>query len=135
GWIRLLGEQFGFYQREFGVSLSVVTSMVLFTILIWWTSRRLNQLDLQHQQTERAVRASEEKFRALAQTANDGIISADNQGDILFINPGAEAIFGYSAAELIGQPLTVLMPERFHEAHQRGLERFLLTGQAHVIGR
>src|SRR2546427_9874679 len=47
----------------------------------------------------------------------------------------AESIFGYSAQEVIGKPLAVLMPDGFKESHQRGFKRYLETGEAHVIGK
>src|SRR3981081_4777144 len=58
---------------------------------------------------------SEEKFRNLAETASDAILSADSQGKIVYFNPAAELIFSYSSAEIIGQSLTPIMPERLSE--------------------
>src|SRR6266849_6138536 len=84
---------------------------------------------------EEALQTSEEKFRSVVQTANDAIVTADSHGNITDFNRGAEAIFGYSAREAIGKPLTALMPDRFKEPHQRGLKRYLETGEAHVIGK
>ncbi len=84
---------------------------------------------------EEALQKSEEGFRAVAETAADAIVSADKRGHITYFNPGAERIFGYAARDVIGSPLTLLMPQRFHEAHRQGLSRFLSTGQARVIGR
>lgn len=86
-------------------------------------------------QAEERLRQSEEKFRALAENAKDAIIFADEQGNITYFNPEAERAFGYSAAEVAGRPLTMIMPERFHEAHRQGLRRFLSTGETRVIGR
>ncbi|MBI4458993.1 MAG: PAS domain S-box protein, partial [Acidobacteria bacterium] len=84
---------------------------------------------------EQILRSSEERFRAVAETANDPIISANTEGNIIYWNQGAERTFGYGGSELIGKPLTLLMPERFHGAHRQGLRRYLLTGEAHVIGK
>src|SRR5437016_820570 len=134
GGLRLAGEMTGIYDAEFGVSLMVMGTIVVFTALIWWNADSLNRMDARHRQTEEKVRASEEKFRALADTAKDAIISADSRGNIIYFNPGAEHIFGSPASRVIGQPLTLLMPERFHAAFWRGLERFLSKGAAHVIG-
>src|SRR5262249_4233403 len=53
---------------------------------------------------------SEARFRAVSQSANDAIISADTDGVIIHWNKGAQAIFGYRADEVLGKPLTVLMP-------------------------
>lgn len=75
------------------------------------------------------------RFQAVAETANDAVVSADSHGDIIYFNPAAERIFGYSADEATGQPLTLLMPEQFRAAHCEGLTRFQATGEAHVIGK
>ena len=89
----------------------------------------------ERQRAEAALRHSEERFKTLAVTANDAIISADSDGHITYLNPGAERLFGYAADELTGQPLTVLMPERFREPHQAGMARYLATGEARVVGK
>jgi PAS domain S-box-containing protein len=60
---------------------------------------------------EEALRASEERFRRLAETASDGILTIDEESTILFSNQAVERIFGYSADELRGQKLTFLMPD------------------------
>ncbi|MDO8445769.1 MAG: PAS domain S-box protein [Deltaproteobacteria bacterium] len=82
-----------------------------------------------------AVEESERRFRAIAQSANDAIISADSAGKIVGWNPGAERLFGYMEAEISGQPLTVLMPERFRNLHREGLARVVAGGTPHVIGK
>jgi PAS domain S-box-containing protein len=81
-----------------------------------------------------SLRASEARFRAISQSANDAIISADADGRIVSWNTGARAIFGYEQEEVVGQSLTLLMPESFREAHRNGLRRFLTTGIPQVIG-
>lgn len=84
---------------------------------------------------QEALRASEARFRAVVDSAFDAIISMGADGTIQLFNRRAEKIFGYSAEEVIGKPLTMLMPKRFRSAHSHGLERFLATGQGHVLGR
>jgi PAS domain S-box-containing protein len=98
---------------------------------------RRMKAELEQRVVERttALQGSEERFRAVTETASDAVISADGRGDIIYFNPAAQRIFGYSVEEAVNQPLILLMPERFHEAHQRGLRRFLKTGEAHVIGK
>ena len=90
---------------------------------------------ISRKQTEDALREREEQLRALAQTAVDAIVSADSRGKIIFFNRAAERIFGHSSVDVIGKPLTLLMPERFHNPHERGMLRFLETGEASVIGK
>ena len=89
----------------------------------------------ERKRAEQALRASEERFRILAVTANDAILSADRHGNITYFNPGAERIFGFTSDEVIGRPLTALMPERFRDAHRTGLARYVATGEARVIGK
>ncbi len=84
---------------------------------------------------EEALQASEEHLRSVVETASDAIISADRDGKIIYFNSAAERIFGYMNEEVIGGPLSVLMPEHFHDAHRTGFERYLSTGEAHVIGK
>lgn len=89
---------------------------------------------VERRRAEEAVRDNEERFRAVAEPALDAIITADALGSITYFNHGAERVFGYGADEVIGKPLTILMPERFRDAHSQGLRRFVETGESHVIG-
>jgi len=76
-------------------------------------------------EAEEDLRDSEEKFRAISESAGDATISVDTQGRIVFWNRVAETIFGYSANEMIGKPMTLIMPERFRDNHQRKTSRWL----------
>lgn len=78
---------------------------------------------------------SERNFRNLVESARDAIIQSDSQGRVLWWNQAAEAVFGYQAHEMLGQPLVNLMPERYREAHLKGIERFRQSGQSHMLGR
>jgi PAS domain S-box-containing protein len=84
---------------------------------------------------DEALRESELRFRSVAQSANDAIIVAHGLGNIIFWNKGAQAIFGYEEAEVKAQPLTLLMPARYRDAHSKGLERLHATGQRKMIGK
>ena len=86
------------------------------------------------QDSERRIRLSEARVRAITETASDAIVSADRNGTIRYFNPGAERIFGYSQEEAAGQPLTLLMPERFQQAHTEGLQRYLASRKAKIVG-
>ena len=76
-----------------------------------------------------------ELYRVLAETASDAIVAIDEAGIVLSINPAGEALLGYRAEELIGQSLTVAMPDRFRERHSQGLERYLRTGERRIPWR
>ncbi|MGB8729723.1 MAG: PAS domain S-box protein [Candidatus Sulfotelmatobacter sp.] len=81
---------------------------------------------------ESALRYSEENYRLVVETAPDAVISIDESGAILFTNPATVRIFGYDPTELIGKPLTVLMPEFLRKLHEKGFSRYLATGQRHI---
>ena len=88
-----------------------------------------------YRQSRRRTRASEERFSAVAESAIDAIVSADGRGTILSWNKSAQAMFGYAREEIVGQPLTRLMPERYRAAHERGLAHHLDAEQPRLIGR
>ncbi len=135
GWLRLFGQRTGLYEREYGLALFAAFSILIFAGLVIGIARSLDRADTERRRAEGALRVNDEKFRVLAETAHDGIVSADGRGNIIYFNRGAALILGYSAAEVMGKPLTLLMPERFQEAHRRGLERFLSGGESRVVGR
>ncbi len=83
----------------------------------------------------RALQASEEKFRSVTQSAIDAIIAADSRGTIQSWNRGAGAIFGYREEEVLGRPVTMLMPERYRNPHAEALERIRSSGESDRIGR
>ena len=73
---------------------------------------------------------SEESFANIINLAVDAIISVNEEQRIFVFNQGAEQIFGYTAAEMLGQPLVKLLPERFAAAHPGHLRRFAKEPQA-----
>ncbi|HUR61488.1 MAG TPA: PAS domain-containing sensor histidine kinase [Candidatus Thermoplasmatota archaeon] len=74
-------------------------------------------------------------FRAATENALDAIVSADASGRITYLNPAAQRLFGLGGVEAVGQPLTILMPERFQDGHRGGFARYLASGQARIIGK
>ncbi|HQV46963.1 MAG TPA: PAS domain S-box protein, partial [Nitrospira sp.] len=84
---------------------------------------------------EHALSESEARFRSLVEAATDSIVLADHNGHILSWNQASSRLFGYTDDEVRGQPLTMLMPQRYRVAHERGLARVKDTGQSRLIGR
>ncbi len=81
-----------------------------------------------------ALRTSELRWRAIIDSAVDGIIVIDAKGRIEAFNRGAERLFGYRALEVIGRNVNMLMPSPDHEDHDGYLSRYLATGKAKIIG-
>jgi len=86
----------------------------------------------ERKRAEQALQESEAKFRTLAETASDAIITIDDRGVISFVNAGTEKIFGYSTRSMIGKHLTMLIPERLREKHAAGLRRYMESGKRNI---
>jgi two-component system sensor kinase FixL len=77
---------------------------------------------------------AEPRLRALLDAAVDAIVTIDQHGIIDSVNPATERIFGYSAREMLGSNVSMLMPSPHREQHDRFLQRYLMTGEAHIVG-
>lgn len=84
---------------------------------------------------EHALGESEERFRAVVEMASDAIILADHLGTIMSWNRAAQVLFGYTGDEVLGKPLTMIMPARYRDAHQKGLERVRSSGHSRLAGK
>jgi PAS domain S-box-containing protein len=79
-----------------------------------------------------ALRSSETRFRALAESASDAIATIDIRSRILFVNRAAEKIFGYSIEEMVGREITMLMPDYLRQVHKAAIARYTETGRKHL---
>ena len=87
-----------------------------------------------HKRADAALRDSELRLRSVTDAVHDAVISADEAGLIAYWSPGARRIFGYEEDEVLGQPLTVLMPESYRPRHEVGFRRYLDGGEPRVMG-
>jgi PAS domain S-box-containing protein len=88
-----------------------------------------------HELALEALGESERRFRAFAQSTPDGIISADDRGEIVFWNEGARAIFQFDESEAVGRPLSIIIPEKYRSLHQEGLNRVTAGDSPRLIGK
>lgn len=86
-------------------------------------SSHIDQLEKAHQE----VLMRQQRFRALIDTAVDAIVIADHEGRIVLWNKGAEKIFGYPQEEAVGEELTLIMPEKYRESHEKAFAQFRET--------
>jgi PAS domain S-box-containing protein len=84
---------------------------------------------------EQALRESETRTRSVAQSSVDAIISSNDEDVIIFWNDGARKMFGYREEEILGKPVTTIIPERYRKRHSEGVRRFLETGATSLTGR
>ncbi len=96
---------------------------------------RVNEtLEAEIESRTSALREAHARLQSIIHSAVDGIIVIDHAGCIEEFNPGAERLFGYAAAEVIGRNIHILMPSPYHEEHDGYLARYLATGEPHIIG-
>jgi len=85
---------------------------------------------------EAALKYNEERFRAIADTANDALISIDSGGKIVFWNRAAENLFYYTAAETLGLDIELIVPAEYRLRHKEGLAQYIKAGSpTTVIGK
>ena len=91
---------------------------------------------LKKKNTEAAIRHSEDVRRLVMNSALDAIVCMDTTGLITVWNPQAEKLFGWSEAEVIGKELAgIIIPRRYREAHTKGLDHYLKTGEGPVLNK
>jgi PAS domain S-box-containing protein len=86
----------------------------------------------QRKKEESARRYIEQRYRVMVEAASDAVICIDESGAILLANPATAKVFGHDPADLIGQPLTMLMPEYLRKLHEDGFRRYSTTGRRHI---
>jgi two-component system sensor kinase FixL len=74
------------------------------------------------------------QLRAIMDSAVDGIITIDERGIVEAANPAAERLFGYTASEIVGRNIKMLMPSPYHEEHDTYVTNYLRTGKRKIIG-
>jgi PAS domain S-box-containing protein len=79
---------------------------------------------------------TQEEYKTLFEQAPDAVIAIDELSNVIFWNPKAEEIFGWSVEETLGRPLSgIIIPEALREAHDTGMKRYLSTGEVRVLNR
>ncbi len=113
--------------------LNIFLAGCLLTIYVLSRSRRkLSNENEELQQTDEFLRESEERYRIVTESASDVIMTIDQEHTILFVNPAAEKIFGYTVAEMTGNKLFMLIPEHLRDAHAAGMKRYNETNKRRV---
>jgi len=146
-------EQIAYQQRErdqvdFRASLQRLTQFaniatlgtaVLFLFLMlffgWGIRRRINLMYQREVEDNKHLADEKNRIDVVVNTIVDGIVTINAKGRILRVNHAVEGAFGYSARELIGQNVRLLMPDPYRSNHDRFLSQYLATGTAKIIGK
>jgi two-component system cell cycle sensor histidine kinase/response regulator CckA len=106
GWLRMSAQKAGLLDAGFGVALIVSVNIIIFSTLILLTGRSLDKGDRENRKVEEA-RA---QLASIVESSDDAIISKTLEGDITSWNAGAFKMYGYSADEIVGKPISLIIP-------------------------
>ena len=144
--LTLQGIYWGWYDFKAAYAIQGTLFIVFGLSIIWWVAYLLNKLEKQRisiekllkeinkqlkskltkrKQIEKDLQKSKTRFSGILEIASDAIISVDNQQTIILFNEKAQEIFGYSLEEILGQPLSLLIPKRFQNAHHNYTQEFI----------
>jgi PAS domain S-box-containing protein len=136
GSLALYAERTVWLDVEGAFSLFALTSVIVFGVLAWINAAVIERTDLERQQAQRALEASEARTQLIIETALDAVITIDQYGAISGWSSQAETLFGWQRSEVIGRSLAgTIIPERYRDAHRNGLRRYVETGEARVLNR
>lgn len=112
-----------------GLLTIIVTSLLL--LLYTHTQRKNRQIRM-----EKAVLSlNEERFRSVAQTASEAIITIDEWGNVTYWNASATRMFGYKEDQVLGQSISFIMPVRYRADHEAAIKRHATTGEIKIEGK
>lgn len=94
--------------------------------------RIIEELDALRSELSLAKQGAAEKCRIIVENANDAMVMIDTKSKILYANPSMERIFGYLQSELVGEYLTILIPQDQRMNHTKSIQRYLDTGQRNL---
>ncbi len=111
GWLRRPGQVAGLYGTQFGIALLILGEFVTFASMLWFSAVWLNRTD----EDRREVQRRNYDLSSIVASSDDAMLSLDLSAKIISWNRGAEELFGYGADEIIGQPVTTIIPRDLQE--------------------
>lgn len=118
------------YLSDEALAQTLYYNMIMETAVFWVTAL----LVMAYRKSARSLEDREKRLKALIETAVDGVIIIDAMGIVQEFNPACEQLFGYSADEVVGHNLRMLMPAPYQEEHDEYLFRYRSTGVRRIIG-
>jgi len=119
------------------VSLPEIVNAALFAMIavgISWSGQQLQRNRIEAATSAREALAREAHVASILETVPDAMIVIDEDGIVQSFSAAAERLFGYSAPEVIGKNIKMLMPSPYRENHDDYMKRYLRTGERRIIG-
>jgi PAS domain S-box-containing protein len=109
GWTRVAAERAGLFGEAFGMSLFTVVMIATLGALILWVARTVDHIAAQRAQAEGEATEQREWLQVTLAAIGDGVIATDASGQVRFLNPAAQRLTGWRAAEAAGRPIDELL--------------------------
>jgi PAS domain S-box-containing protein len=127
GWFRLMGERRGLYEPAFGIAVVASFLIILLVTVIGRTALVIDSAEV-------VRRRAEDRTRLVVEAAPSAMVMVDEQGRIALVNTRTEKLFGYSRAELLGDPIEKLIPERYLPPQLNHPDNFLAESITRAMG-
>jgi len=112
----------------------LLLGFVIFGYVMSVTGERFRRMRVESEEVTDDLRAREAHLQSILDTIPDAMIVIDTKAIIQSFSAAAERLFGYSASEIIGQNIKILMPSPYRESHDGYVRRYLSTGERRIIG-
>ena len=123
----------GFWYVGHALMLLPCAALLVGTVGLYAAARREAEVQLRVMEQ---LKASQQRLQVIIDTSPSAVITVDQDGMITGWNRKAEEIFGWSHDEAVGRTLvTTIIPRRYRDAHERGLARYIETGEGRVVGK
>jgi PAS domain S-box-containing protein len=131
GFAEIMGEKAGYFEPSFGRALTTLASVSILVGLLWWNARNLDATDEMQKRSTEELQKSEERYRLIVETANEGIWLTDSAYNTTFVNRKMADMLGHAPEEMLGHNVTEFMysidlPD-LEEKMQRRRQGFLDT--------
>ena len=121
GWLSLQGVEAGYYAEAFGFALSSMSSILILCLIGWLSADALNR--------------EEERFRSTIDASPIATMMFDENGIIQMANRLTHSLFLFPQGQIVGRPVTCLIPNRFRQAHKRFLREYIADPEQRMIGQ
>ena len=118
-WLSTVGRHLSDYGVGGQMALLATSLTLIFTGLVWWSARALEEAAVRH----RAAAAARDRLAAIVDSSGDAIVSKTLNGIVTSWNAGAEQLFGYKSDEMIGQPIMRIIPSDRQDEEAEFLRR------------